>query len=233
MTRSGPTVLTVLCIAAFALLFRETMMVAEQMEPRLHRRENLIDLRLAGVGSPAAFERAQRLLRLMREQDVDHVAQRLEGLDFLVNEMASFVCELGRLRAALLRMRKIGGTCLVPGRCERSAEGGDLNDWRTLVMDLDERPVVDMEEIRRQVAGRDGVEVVVVAVNPVDARAERFIRAGLGRDVADAQPERNVGMRSDDGACGVECAVDVAECPYLGDAGTSRSALSQMKSLLL
>jgi len=53
-------------------------------------------------------------------------------------------------------------------------------------------------------------------------------------DITDAEPERNLRMRSDDGARRVEGAVDVAErADYLGDAGTSRSALSQMKSLLL
>jgi hypothetical protein len=40
-------------------------------------------------------------------------------------------------------------------------------------------------------------------------------------------------MGGDDRARGVERAVDVAERAYLGDAGTSRSVLSQMKSLLL
>jgi hypothetical protein len=84
-----------------------------------------------------------------------------------------------------------------------------------------------------QRAGRDRVEVVVVAVDPVDGRAERLVGASVRRDIADAQPERNVRVGSDDGARGVERAVDVAERPYLGDAGTRSSDLSQMKSLLL
>ena len=102
-------------------------------------------------------------------------------------------------------------------------------------------------EIRRQIAGGDGVEVVVVAVNPVDAGAERLVASGLVSDVADAQPERNLGMPRDDRPRGVERAVDVAEDSerYRDDAGrvvavavvpgagTSRSVLSQMKSLLL
>jgi hypothetical protein len=90
-----------------------------------------------------------------------------------------------------------------------------------------------VNQIVRQIAGRDRVEVVVVAVNPVDAAAERLVAALLVGDVAHAQPEWNAGMRRDDLPRGVERAVDVSERAYLGDAGTSSSVLSQMKSLLL
>jgi hypothetical protein len=65
-------------------------------------------------------------------------------------------------------------------------------------------------ERRRQIAGGDGVEVVVVAVNPVDAGAERFVASGIVGDVADADPERNLGVARDDGARRLERAVDVA-----------------------
>ena len=90
-------------------------------------------------------------------------------------------------------------------------------------------------QIRRQIAGRDGVEVVVVAVDPVDRSAERLVAPVRVGDVADAEPEGDVGMARDDAAGGVEAAVDVAERAddYLLCAGTSRSVLSQMKSLLL
>jgi hypothetical protein len=88
-------------------------------------------------------------------------------------------------------------------------------------------------QILGQRAGRDRVEVVVVAVDPVDGRAERLVGASVRRDIADAQPEWNLGMRRDDRPGRVERAVDVAERPYLGDAGTRSSVLSQMKSLLL
>ena len=102
-------------------------------------------------------------------------------------------------------------------------------------------------EIHRQIAGADGVEVVVVAVDPVDAGAERFVASLFVGDVADAQPERDFGMARDDRPRRVERAVDVAQDPepYRDDAGrvvavvvvpgagTSMSVLSQMKSLLL
>jgi hypothetical protein len=90
-------------------------------------------------------------------------------------------------------------------------------------------------EIVRQVAGRDRVEVVVVAVNPVNARAKRLVATVIVGDVADAEPEGNVRVTGDDGARSVERAVDVAEgADYLPVcAGTSKSILSQMKSLLL
>jgi hypothetical protein len=41
-------------------------------------------------------------------------------------------------------------------------------------------------KVRRQIAGGDGVEVVVVAVNPVDRRTERFVAPVFVGDVADA-----------------------------------------------
>jgi len=65
-------------------------------------------------------------------------------------------------------------------------------------------------EILRQIAGGDGVEVVVVAVNPVDAGAEGLVSTLFVGDVADAEPEGNLGVARDDGSRGVECAVDVA-----------------------
>jgi hypothetical protein len=73
-----------------------------------------------------------------------------------------------------------------------------------------------VNKIRWQITGRDGVEVVVVAVDPVDERAERLVagpcpepRRGVVGDVPDAQPKRDVGMERDDAAGGVEGAVNV------------------------
>jgi hypothetical protein len=102
-------------------------------------------------------------------------------------------------------------------------------------------------QIRREISRGDGVEVVVVAVDPVDRRTERFVVPRFVGDVADAQPEGDLGMPGDDPARGVERAVDVAQDAegYRDDAGrvvavvvvpgagTSMSVLSQMKSLLL
>jgi hypothetical protein len=65
-------------------------------------------------------------------------------------------------------------------------------------------------QIGWQIAGRDRVEVVVVAVDPVDGPAKRLVPSSVGRDVADAQPERDLGMPRDDRSRGVERAVDVA-----------------------
>jgi hypothetical protein len=65
-------------------------------------------------------------------------------------------------------------------------------------------------QIRRQLAGGDGVEVVVVPVDPVHRRAERLVRAALRRDVADAQPEWDAGVARDDPARVLERAVDVS-----------------------
>jgi len=65
-------------------------------------------------------------------------------------------------------------------------------------------------EIHRQIAGGDRVEVVVVAVNPVEAGAEGLVASGRVSDIADAQPEGNVWMPRDDRPRGVERAVNVA-----------------------
>jgi hypothetical protein len=65
-------------------------------------------------------------------------------------------------------------------------------------------------EIRREISRGDGVEVVVVAVDPVDGSADGFIPATFVGDVADAQPERHLGMARDNRPGGVERAVNVA-----------------------
>jgi hypothetical protein len=127
-------------------------------------------------------------------------------------------------------MRERGGRRLVPGRREGPADAGHPKAG-----EIDRGAVVDVMKVGRQIAGRDRVEVVVVAVNPVDRRAERFVSAAGVGDVPDAEPERNLGMVRDDGPRRVECAVNVPERAdyFVVCAGTSRSALSQMKSLLL
>ena len=218
------------------------MVVAEQVEARIHRGEDLVDLRLPRVGTTAAGKRAERLRRFVREEDVD-VAQLLAGLDLLADEVPPLVGELGRLRGSLLRVRQLRRRGLVPRGRERPAESGDF-DVRAKALTrgvgqpfrADQSAIVDVMQIRRQIAGRDGVEVVVVAVDPVDRGAERLVASVLVGDVADAEPEEEVGMARDDAARGGEIAVNVAERAdgYLAVcAGTSRSVLSQMKSLLL
>lgn len=77
-------------------------------------------------------------------------------------------------------------------------------------------------QILRQITGCDGIEVVVVAVNPVDARAERLVASGFIGDVTDTQPERNLWMARGDLSCGPERAVDVAESA--DDAGSEDPA---------
>jgi hypothetical protein len=65
-------------------------------------------------------------------------------------------------------------------------------------------------QIRGQITGGDRIEVVVVAVDPVDRRAERLVAAVIGRDVADTEPERRLGVARDNRPRRVERAVDVA-----------------------
>jgi hypothetical protein len=75
---------------------------------------------------------------------------------------------------------------------------------------LHKGPVGYVMKVRREITRGDGVEVVVVAVDPVDRSAERFVTSLFVGDVADAEPERNLGMERDDRPGGVERAVDVA-----------------------
>ena len=184
------------------------MVVAEQVQPRLRCGEDFVDLRLAGVGSSAAGKRTKGLRSFMAHQDVD-VAQRLCRIHFFADEMASFVRKLGRPGAPFLGMRQISGARLVPRRREGSSEPGHADAG-----DIDRGPVANVMEIRWQIAGGDGVEVVVVAVDPVDPCAERLVSAEFVGDVADAQPDRDLGMPPNDGARRVERAVDVAERAY-------------------
>jgi len=64
-------------------------------------------------------------------------------------------------------------------------------------------------QVRRHAPGRDRVEVVVVAVNPVDGSADRLVAAVLVGNVADAEPERDLGVPRDDRAGWLERAVDI------------------------
>jgi hypothetical protein len=190
------------------------MMVTEEMEPWLHLSEHLVDLRLPRVGSSAARKRTKRLRRFVGQQDVDR-AQPLASLDLFAHEVSSFVRQLGRFRAPLLRMREIAGGRLVPCGREGATEPRNPDgDSRAEALRYDRCAVGDVMQVRRQISGRNGVEVVVVPVDPVDRGAERGIfkirSTRLVGDVADAQPEGNLGMPRDDTARRVERAVYVA-----------------------
>jgi hypothetical protein len=192
-------------------------MVPEEVKARLHRREHLVDLGLAGVRAATSGKGAEGLGSFVRHEDID-VTEHLARLDFLADEVSSLVGELGGLRAAFPRMRKIGGARLVPCRRERPAEPGNTHSHAAVGRvfrpgDFDGGAVGDVMKIRRQITGCDGVEVVVVAVNPVDRRGEGLVAAYVVGDVADAEPDRDFRMSPDDVARRVERAMDVAEGP--------------------
>ena len=65
-------------------------------------------------------------------------------------------------------------------------------------------------QIRREIARGDGVDIVVVAVDPVDRRADGFVESRISRQVPDREPERDLGMPRNDRLRGGERAVDVA-----------------------
>ena len=209
------------------------MMMTEQVQPRLHRGEDFVDLRLSCVRAAAAGKRTERLRGFVAEEDVNP-AEGFASLHLFAHEVPAFVCQLGRLRAPLFRMREVRRRSLVPRRSERAPEAGNRQDPASPIDgDADCTAVRNISETVGQVAGGDRVDVVIVAVNPVDTGAQRLVTAVFVGDVANAEPEGNVGVRRDDRPRRVEGAVDVSERAYLGDAGTSSSVLSQMKSLLL
>jgi hypothetical protein len=70
--------------------------------------------------------------------------------------------------------------------------------------------VRNVAQVWRQTAQGNRVEIVVVAVNPVDRRAERRVVAVFGGDVTNAEPAPDLGMRRDDAAGVGKGAVDVA-----------------------
>src|SRR5262249_58134570 len=127
---------------------------------RPRRREDLVDLRLAGIGSASARKRPERLRRFVRQEEVDHVGESFARVHLRPHEMASLISELCRLRSALLWMRKIRGWRFVPRRRKGPAQPRDVNDRRTATEDLDERPVVDAMEIVGQIISGTPVEVV-------------------------------------------------------------------------
>ena len=208
-------------VDAFNGLLGEAMVVPEKVQGWPHRTQDFVDLRLAGIRPSASGIRPERLWRFVSHEDV-YAAEPLARLDFVAHEVPALVGQFRRLGASPLWVRQIGGRRLVPRRREGAAEPGD--DEADLggppyirsqagplgPGDFGEGPIRNVMKIRRRIAGGDRVEVVVVAVDPVDRGAERFVTSVLVRDVADAQPERDLGMPRDDGPRGVERAVDVA-----------------------
>ena len=162
---------------------------------------------------PGRIERARRLVR---QKEID-VRQRLAGEHFVADEVAALVvaalAELERRRrrpcgpsTAAARRRRV-----VPARRERAAERGDAPRPDQV------RPAVAADSAasaraaaRRSRAG-EHVEVLVVALDEVERRDRREILAVVARDVADADPQRHVGVPLHDDLNRLELAVDVAE----------------------
>jgi hypothetical protein len=180
------------------------MMVAEQVQARVHRTEDLVDLRLACVGPSASRKRPEWLCRFVRHKDVD-AAQPSACLDLFADEMSPLVGKFGRLRASLPGMRKIGSRRFVPGRRERPAESGYAQS-----SEIDRRGVRKIAQIAWKLACRECIEVVVVAVDEIDRRSDGLVVPLLVGEVTDAQPERNVRVPGGDRARRVEGAVNVA-----------------------
>src|SRR5258708_9357180 len=203
---------------ALADLVGEAMVVAEQVQPGAHRREHVVDLRLPRVWAPSAWERMEWLRRFVSQQYVD-VAQPFTGLDLFADEMPTLVVSdawaTRGLKTPGYGRRELRCAGVVPRRRKCSPEPSHPQPiyprGRAFRRGhLDQGPIRNVMEIRRQIAGRDRVEVVVVAVDPVDRRAKRLIPSCIGRDVPDAEPEGDLGMPRDDRSRGVERAVDVA-----------------------
>jgi hypothetical protein len=194
-------------------------MVAEQVQPRLRRRQHLVDRGLACV----VLSDAKRPRRLVRHQHVE-ASHALHRLDFFAHEVTAFVV------FAFLdeRARRL----VVPRRCERPAY-----TRHPQTVDVYLGTVGNVEKIGAHGGGaagrKDGVKILVVPLDPVERRGNVLVHAAIVPDVTDAQPERNLGMPQHDAAKRIEIGVEVAYCAEEVVAGTSRSFLSQMKSSLL
>jgi hypothetical protein len=200
------------------------MVMPEEVKPGAHGRKHLVDLGLAGIGTTSARKRTERLRRLVAHEDVD-AAKRLARLDLIADEMTAFVVSNAWATRGLkppgCGRRELRCGCVVPRRRECASEScypqpihqpihpWGLHPWGPTFRS-GQPPIRNVMEIRREISRGDSVEVVVVAVDPVDGSADGFIPAGFVGDVADAQPERNLGMAGDDRPRRIERAVDVA-----------------------
>src|SRR6478672_6728748 len=251
---------------ALTILLGEPMVMSEQVQSRLHRREDFVDRGLAGVHSPPTRSTSHevRPWGLVREEHVD-APESLAGDDLFTHEVPALVRLRGRARRAFPGMRKVRCRRLVPARREGSAQARYAN-----ATDLVHPPVLEEVHVGRQPAIGNGVVTVVVALDEIHRRRERFVCSAVVGDVTHAEPEGDFRMPGLDTPDALEISVDVAECAqhlstggfappaphrrsasaesygessperlrrfsydFVVAAGTRRSALSQMKSLLL
>ena len=104
---------------ALTLLLGEPVMVAEQVEPRLHRRENLVHRGLPRIVPPrppvpAKYGRGASCVR-----NRSTPAQGFACFHLFPDEMPPLVRQLGRLRRTLARVRQRRCRRLVPRGRER------------------------------------------------------------------------------------------------------------------
>ena len=188
-------------------------MVAEQVQPRPHGGEDFVQHRFSRVDVPP--RRIERPRRLVRQEDVD-ARERLAGQDFILHEVpALVVAPLAQLDEGGRRLVSPGrrqgrGRRVVPTRRERASQRRHAP-----AAHLMERAVAQVVQRRRgRTAGRrlgHDVEVLVVALDPVEGRGRREVLALVAGDVAHLQPERHVRVPAHDVLNGLELAVDVAE----------------------
>ena len=88
---------------------REPVMVAKQMQPRLHRGEHVVDWRLPRINRTDP----EGPRRFVGEQDVD-LRHAFAGLDFLTHEMPASIGKPGGLGTALFRVRQRRGRRVIP-----------------------------------------------------------------------------------------------------------------------
>src|SRR5205814_2162309 len=129
-------------------------------------------LRLPRVGPSSSREHAERFRRLVGHEHVD-APKRLAGLDLFADKMAALVVLDPRATWGLKtpghgpwELRRVR---LVPRRRECSPESRDPHPWgRRFSSGHHKSSIRDVMKIRRKIARSYGVEVVVIAVDPVD-----------------------------------------------------------------
>ena len=89
------------------------MVVAEEVQPRPHRRQRFVDDGLAGIDPPAG--RIERTRRFVRQEDID-VPEPLADDDFVADEVAPLVvAALPQLQRDAVVLRPLDGGSAAAG----------------------------------------------------------------------------------------------------------------------
>ena len=190
----------------------EPVVVPEQVQPRPHCRQHLVDLGLAGV---VAARRPKGTRRLMGQEDVD-VRDRFARAP-LPRERSGGAGRPVRWPSACSSWDAAGPPPPARTSSGRTCRRGRRRGGRRSSISS---PLRDVGvgvwrgfSVRRSFMPRHppAVEILVVALDPVERRRERLVAAVGVRDITHTKPERHLAVPFHDSSCRLEGAVNVAE----------------------